>query len=96
MPVTTHRTRPFSASQHLPDTDRPLANHDPEEAGEQLAEFIRRHPRLLILTGAGVSTDSGIPDYRDCDGAWKRKQPGYPARSAGWRKFRPRCVSVFS
>ncbi|HAC30072.1 MAG TPA: NAD-dependent deacetylase, partial [Marinobacter hydrocarbonoclasticus] len=40
-----------------------------------LAEFIQRHPRLLILTGAGVSTDSGIPDYRDGDGAWKRKQP---------------------
>ena len=75
MPVTTHRTRPFSASQRLPDTDRPLANHDPEEAGELLAGFIRRHPRLMILTGAGVSTDSGIPDYRDGDGAWKRKQP---------------------
>ncbi|WP_237058174.1 NAD-dependent protein deacetylase [Microbulbifer sediminum] len=47
----------------------------PLQAAEQLAAFIRSHPRLLILTGAGVSTDSGIPDYRDQDGAWKRKQP---------------------
>lgn len=75
MPVTTHRTRPFSASQRLPDTGEPLVTLDPADAGEQLAQFIHRHPRLLILTGAGVSTDSGIPDYRDGDGAWKRKQP---------------------
>jgi NAD-dependent SIR2 family protein deacetylase len=75
MPVTTHRTRPFSASQRLPETDQPLVTLDPADAGAQLAQFIHRHPRLLILTGAGVSTDSGIPDYRDGDGAWKRKQP---------------------
>lgn len=47
----------------------------PDVAGEQLARFIKRHPRLMILTGAGISTDSGIPDYRDGQGAWKRKQP---------------------
>jgi NAD-dependent SIR2 family protein deacetylase len=29
----------------------------------------------VVLTGAGVSTDSGIPDYRDADGEWKRKRP---------------------
>ena len=45
------------------------------KAAEELAEFIRRHPTLMVLTGAGVSTDSGIPDYRDEDGAWKRQQP---------------------
>ena len=41
----------------------------------QLSEFIRRYPRLLVLTGAGISTDSGIPDYRDQAGQWKRKPP---------------------
>lgn len=45
------------------------------EAAERLAGFIRRYPRLLILTGAGVSTDSGIPAYRDEDGAWNRRPP---------------------
>ncbi|WP_370280561.1 NAD-dependent protein deacetylase [Pontibacterium sp.] len=40
-----------------------------------LAQFIEQHPRLFILTGAGISTDSGIPDYRDKEGNWKRKQP---------------------
>ncbi|WP_305805078.1 NAD-dependent protein deacetylase [Stenotrophomonas sp. YIM B06876] len=40
-----------------------------------LREFIGRHRRLFVLTGAGCSTDSGIPDYRDADGGWKRTQP---------------------
>jgi NAD-dependent SIR2 family protein deacetylase len=40
-----------------------------------LADFVRRHPRLFVLTGAGVSTGSGIPDYRDAAGRWKRRPP---------------------
>lgn len=68
-----------------------------------LGEFFDRHPRLFVLTGAGCSTESGIPDYRGADGEWKRKQPielqpfmreeltraRYWARSlVGWRNFR--------
>ena len=41
----------------------------------ELQSFIARHERIFLLTGAGCSTDSGIPDYRDRDGAWKRPQP---------------------
>lgn len=67
-----------------------------------LQQFIEVHPRLFVLTGAGCSTDSGIPDYRDRDGQWKRAQPvnysvfmhdpatrrRYWARSmVGWRRF---------
>jgi len=67
-----------------------------------LAEFIQRHSRLFVLTGAGCSTDSGIPDYRDENGDWKRARPvmfqafvgdlhtrrRYWARSmVGWRRF---------
>jgi NAD-dependent SIR2 family protein deacetylase len=40
-----------------------------------LAEFVDAHPRLFVLTGAGVSTGSGIPGYRDRDGQWQRRQP---------------------
>lgn len=42
---------------------------------ENLRDFVDRHPRLFVLTGAGCSTDSGIPDYRDSEGAWKRPPP---------------------
>jgi NAD-dependent SIR2 family protein deacetylase len=67
-----------------------------------LPEFIDRHRRLFVLTGAGCSTSSGIPDYRDAGGQWKRAQPvtfqafmgeektrrRYWARSLiGWRRI---------
>lgn len=42
---------------------------------DALAHWVRAHPKLFVLTGAGCSTDSGIPDYRDRDGRWKRKPP---------------------
>ena len=69
---------------------------------ESLREFVERRRRIFVLTGAGCSTQSGIPDYRDAEGAWKRRQPvtiktfmgdaaarkRYWARSLlGWRRF---------
>jgi NAD-dependent SIR2 family protein deacetylase len=47
----------------------------PPTAGGALADFVLRHPRLLVLTGAGCSTASGIPDYRDADGRAKHPRP---------------------
>jgi len=44
-------------------------------SADSLAEFVERYPRLFVLTGAGCSTDSGIPDYRDATGEWKRRPP---------------------
>ena len=43
--------------------------------GAELRDFVDRYPRLFVLTGAGCSTASGIPDYRDANGDWKRAQP---------------------
>lgn len=40
-----------------------------------LAEFLTKHARVTVLTGAGLSTGSGIPDYRDRDGNWKHAKP---------------------
>jgi NAD-dependent SIR2 family protein deacetylase len=42
---------------------------------DALSAFLRRHQRLMVLTGAGCSAPSGIPDYRDRAGAWKHRQP---------------------
>lgn len=51
-----------------------FANSNPLGAG-LLADFLQQHGPVTLLTGAGLSTDSGIPDYRDARGAWKRKPP---------------------
>lgn len=41
----------------------------------QLGELLATHRPALILTGAGISTDSGIPAYRDEDGNWIHSKP---------------------
>lgn len=41
----------------------------------RLAEFIHSNERLLVLTGAGISTRSGIPAYRDHTGRWLQRRP---------------------
>jgi len=45
------------------------------EAADTLREWIAAHRRIFVLTGAGISTPSGIPDYRGPDGLWKRNAP---------------------
>ncbi len=42
---------------------------------ERFKAFLRDHPRLFVLTGAGISTGSGIPAYRDAQAAWQRPPP---------------------
>lgn len=41
----------------------------------ELARFFTENGPLLLLTGAGISTKSGIPDYRDEAGEWKHSRP---------------------
>lgn len=50
-------------------------SQNPTESAHLLARFLDQHKPVTALTGAGLSTGSGIPDYRDQQGAWKRPQP---------------------
>ena len=69
---------------------------------DSLTDFLSGTRTVTALTGAGVSTGSGIPDYRDDNGDWKHTQPmmfaefsgsvdarqRYWARSyVGWQRF---------
>ncbi len=69
---------------------------------EQLTGFLQQNESIAVVSGAGVSTASGIPDYRDRNGDWKHAEPiqfpdfvksadarkRYWARSyVGWQRF---------
>jgi NAD-dependent protein deacetylase/lipoamidase len=45
------------------------------ESVERLAELIRARRPCVVLTGAGISTESGIPDFRSPTGIWAKYDP---------------------
>src|SRR5258706_1257871 len=48
-----------------------------DDKAEKLAGYLRAGRNILIFTGAGISTGSGIPDFRGPQGVGKRRQPVY-------------------
>lgn len=42
-----------------------------------LARYLRDAERIVVFTGAGISTESGIPDFRSPGGVWSKMQPIY-------------------
>ena len=46
-----------------------------EEQVNQLAEQIIKSSKIVVFTGAGASTESGIPDFRSPGGVWDRYDP---------------------
>lgn len=49
-----------------------------KERLETLADWLHKANYLVVFTGAGVSTDSGLPDFRGPDGLWTRREKGLP------------------
>ena len=52
---------------------------DPQPHIETIAGWILESAHLVAFTGAGISTDSGIPDFRGPDGVWTRRDAGLSA-----------------
>jgi NAD-dependent deacetylase len=75
-----------------------------QTAIEDAAELVRKAKRAVVLTGAGISTPSGIPDFRsEGTGLWAREEPlevaslntfrTVPERFFEW--FRPLAGQIF-
>ena len=47
----------------------------PSFAAQRLADLIRPARKAVVFTGAGISTESGIPDFRSPGGVWSRMKP---------------------
>ncbi len=62
-----------------------------EEKLDLVAKWIANAKCVVALTGAGISTESGIPDYRGPDGVWTRRDKGLPPppMKVGWDDVRP-------
>ena len=58
---------------------------------ELLAKWIAESKKLVIFTGAGISTASGLPDYRGPDGVWTRRDKGLPPPKPkiSWDQVKP-------
>ncbi len=65
----------------------------PQHDLDSLTDFLAPRRRLFVLTGAGCSTESGIPDYRDADGQWKHRQPMQYREFVGSHEARQRYWS---
>jgi NAD-dependent SIR2 family protein deacetylase len=53
---------------------------DLEERIQKLAQWIFEAENIVFLTGAGISTESGLPDFRGPDGIWTRQDKGLPTK----------------
>jgi NAD-dependent SIR2 family protein deacetylase len=62
-----------------------------EEKIDLTAKWITESKRLVVFTGAGCSTGSGIPDFRGPDGLWTRRDKGLPPPKpkVAWDKAEP-------
>ncbi len=73
-------TAPTEKAAGLPFTGSNMTSEQGiEQQIETLARWIVAGERVVAFTGAGISTDSGIPDFRGPQGVWTRRDAGLPA-----------------
>ena len=55
-----------------------MATPDEREKSEELGRWVKQAQCVVWFTGAGISTESGLPDFRGPDGVWTRRDAGLP------------------
>jgi NAD-dependent deacetylase len=64
---------------------------------EQLAQWLFHSNYVVVFTGAGISTDSGLRDFRGPDGLWTRRDKGLSTPEQNWTGVAPNSghVAIF-
>lgn len=63
---------------------------DLERRIKTLAQWMFESDYLVVFTGAGISTESGLPDFRGPDGVWTRRDKGLPPKPMpSWDSVQP-------
>ena len=60
-----------------------------EERIKKLAQWMFESKYLVVFTGAGISTESGLPDFRGPDGIWTRQEKGLPPKTRPFTSVEP-------
>ncbi|MBD3189994.1 MAG: hypothetical protein GF308_05100 [Candidatus Heimdallarchaeota archaeon] len=68
-----------------------MPNNSLEVKIHKIAQWIAHAKHLVAFTGAGISTESGLPDFRGPNGVWTRKEKGLPPprSSVPWHQVQP-------
>jgi NAD-dependent SIR2 family protein deacetylase len=65
-----------------------------EKRINKLARWMVEARHLVIFTGAGISTESGLPDFRGPDGLWTRQAEGLPPPKFDWSAAKPNQAHI--
>jgi NAD-dependent SIR2 family protein deacetylase len=56
---------------------------------KKLAQWMFEAKNIVVFTGAGISTESGLPDFRGPDGIWTRQAKGLPTKARPFSSVEP-------
>jgi len=62
---------------------------DLEKRVQTLGQWMFEAKHLVVFTGAGISTESGLPDFRGPDGLWTRQEKGLPSKPMPFTSVEP-------
>jgi len=82
----------FLRFDKLPKTEQKLnMNEDLQSRIQTLAQWLYEAKYPVVFTGAGISTESGISDFRGPDGVWTRRDRGLPPKpmTRSWDSIEP-------
>jgi NAD-dependent deacetylase len=63
---------------------------------QRLTDLVRERQPCVVLTGAGISTESGIPDFRSAEGIWARHDPAEVAHIDAFRRDPARAWDFYA